>query len=111
MEQPVQPPPPLSTVSTLNPQKPKSKKWPVIIIILVVTLLSIFIFGYKKNLLMGIINQRTNKQIIPEDSKVNANKPTGMTVPMETKYENPFDEKTQYNNPFSETNNPFDNLK
>ncbi|MEK7597988.1 MAG: hypothetical protein AAB441_05075 [Patescibacteria group bacterium] len=34
-----------------------------------------------------------------------------MNVPIETKYENPFSEKTQYQNPFSKNTNPFDNLK
>ncbi|KKQ02048.1 MAG: hypothetical protein US11_C0001G0007 [Candidatus Roizmanbacteria bacterium GW2011_GWA2_36_23] len=36
---------------------------------------------------------------------------TGMVVPVITKYDNPFEEKTQYKNPFSGNENPFDNLK
>lgn len=32
-------------------------------------------------------------------------------IPVETQYENPFDENTQYVNPFSNYQNPFDSIK
>lgn len=37
--------------------------------------------------------------------------PEQSTVDLETKYDNPFDTKTQYVNPFSSYKNPFDTLK
>lgn len=33
------------------------------------------------------------------------------TVPLQTKYQNPFDKNAQYINPFSAYKNPFDTLK
>ncbi len=50
---------------------------------------------------------KTNASISPTSAVKTENK---ISVPMETKYENPFSEKTQYKNPFK-SSNPFDNLK
>lgn len=71
----------------------------------------IFVIVIVTSLLVFIIrkNQTTkNSTLSPTSTTQAENK---MNVLIETKYENPFSEKTQYQNPFSKNTNPFDNLK
>ena len=71
----------------------------------------IFVIVIVTSLLVFIIrkNQTTkNNTFSPTPTTRAKNK---INVPMETKYENPFSDKTQYQNPFSKNTNPFDNLK
>lgn len=91
------------------PQSKKPNYLKLIFFIGVFLFLVIIIFG----LLIFFKNKKSTTK-----NKGNVFSPTPTTsvenkinVPIETKYENPFSEKTQYENPFSNNTNPFDNLK
>lgn len=87
-----------------QPTKPSRLKLILLIeafILLIVIVVGLFIFIKRRN------QTTKNSTLSPTLSTQAENK---MNVPMETKYENPFSEKTQYKNPFK-SSNPFDNLK
>ncbi len=88
----------------VEPAKPSRLKFILIVeaLVLVIAAGIVILLFVKRN-----ATNKTSTSISPTSAVQAENK---MSVPMETKYENPFSEKTQYQNPFSK-NNPFDNLK
>ncbi|MBI3366669.1 hypothetical protein HY041_03520 [Candidatus Roizmanbacteria bacterium] len=88
-----------------QPAKPDGLKFIFFIetlIFAIVVVFAVILFAQRKS----VTNTKTS--ISPTLTPQIENK---MNVPIGTKYENPFSEKTQYQNPFSKNTNPFDKLK
>ncbi len=93
------------TQPVTQPTKPSRLKFILLIeafIFVIVVVTSLLVFIKRKN------QTTKNSAFSPTPTAQAENK---IDVPMETKYENPFSDKTQYQNPFSKNTNPFDNLK
>ena len=93
------------TQSVTQPTKPSRLKLVLFIEIFIFTIVIV------TSLLVFIIRKKQttkNSTLSPAPTTQAENK---MNVPIETKYENLFNDKTQYQNPFSKNTNPFDNLK